>query len=72
MAAEQIEVNRIRMVEVVVTFLLCSEMTQILVICILRNYHHLLFELLGDSFDYSSFTRARASGDTDYHHNVYY
>ena len=68
MLAEQLEIYRVRVVEIVVTFLLLSAVAEILLVCILRNHYHILLQLLSDCLHYSCFAGTGSSGYSYYHH----
>ena len=53
MLAEQIEIYRVRMVEIVVTLFLVGAVAEVFVICILWDHYYILIQLFCDGLDYS-------------------
>ena len=68
MLAEQIEIYRVGMVEIVVALFLVGAVAEILVVCILRNYHDIFLQLLSDGPDYCSLSGTGSAGYSYYHH----
>ena len=67
MLAEQIEIYRVGMVEIVVALFLVGAVAEILVVCILRNYHDIFLQLLSDGPDYCSLSGTGSAGYSYYH-----